>query len=251
MKRSPGNPEASVGIHVVTGLPSQSIRSVAELKDVVRTVVQPLLAKYRAVALPRGVIDRRVFPMHGLEPVRNNVTQAQFHRHNAIHLVPDGSRRTGTLVTTQKAAAHAVHTVLQQSENRRKLSEGIAPPPPGPLDWTTERICEAAQLAIAPAMPASAAKPKWMWDIDTQDDAAGAALDGLRALVADNGVRDEASLFEVLRETQLALPADAQALLDWNVFDVGSIAGQEIHARELLGVNRRGDDEVLYGMESI
>lgn len=234
-------------IHVVEGIPSGSIRTIDELRGVLREAVEPLLSTNEAVALPRGVIDRSVFPVGALIPIPNDAAQSRMHQHQTVHLVPDGTVATGTLVTSMAAAVRALDQVFGDPRVLQLYRRGIRFAPDDSEGWTVEKMRLACKVALSPDIALDAPEiPEWMQCFD-RDGILNLAYSAYSPVVHayGNEPSDNDALQAAYREHQLALGDDA-ALLDWTQYDVGSIAQNIVHARDARTAPRRGNHERLY-----
>ncbi|HRH93728.1 MAG TPA: hypothetical protein PKV72_04335 [Candidatus Peribacteria bacterium] len=236
-------------IHVVNDIASGSIRTVDELRGVLREVVEPLLADHPAVALPKGVIDRSVFPIGALHPIPNELAQSKMHQHATVHLVPDGTGATGTLITSMTAAVRALNNVFSDPKILDLYRRGTRlPAEDTEQGWTVEKMRLACRVALNPGITLDGPEiPDWMQGYSDRNGILALAYSAYSPVVYGHGqeTSDEHALQAAFCEHQLALGADA-VTLDWTLYDAGSIARDVIHGRDARTSPRRGNGERLY-----
>ncbi len=231
-----------VEIHVLNDVTPGSIRNVAALHDVIRNMVEPLLAEHPVVAVPNGAIDRSVFPMKKLNLIPNGMLQGKMHRHVTTHLVRANDVHTGTLLTSKHSAVKALHDMLSDPSALQLLAKGVQLPH-GPEGWTVENVLLASRIGIADVLPDASTLPGWLSHISTPAEAAEQAFSGFSPLVLGNPRLDNAAVWEVTRQHQLALPSST--VLNWADYDLASLRAMEIHGRDMRGGLQRPDSEQL------
>lgn len=223
-------------------VPLGSIRTPDALRALFREAVVPLLQPGVVVTIPRGAVDRAVLAEWKMQQnlVGNGLVQGTLHRHDTVHLAPVGSRETGTVIATDAAAAHAIHSCLEDGSFRKSFELAVQLPKPDFAGWTLEKLRDTARVAVLDTLPDTSALPPWLQGVTNTHTVGSMVVSGCKALLLGNELRDAQAAYTVLRGIQHAL-GNRAVYLNWQEFDGGSIYAQELHSRDVRFGDTRSD----------
>lgn len=222
----------SLAVETISDFEPESLKTVKDVQQFLAERVYPLLPGKDVVLVPRGIVDRNVFPFHKMNAFgQNDAGPVRFHGHIVSSFVPSNINSTPTLVAPDADVLRALHTVLLRTEEGRNLYNAIR------VDEKTLQLGEnlRQQLSILFNAP----------QLYGHEALVRLTLKTYGQLFNQVALSNQNAFYEHSRSVQKEVGKSA-LIMDWNANDIGTIGENVLHARSALEGNTRKEDEVLH-----